>query len=251
MVTAPLRALAVTLACMVPGGMAASQEQLDRAGSAHRAALVVAVLPPDTVVWQQAPATGVRDDWSAATYLSLVPALEAGLGKSGFLVAWVHRTPQAVGFIDDLVESLVVTQAVRASIAMGQASEADFRFHEHECRFRKEILALLLRPVGARLLVVSRAEGVAAPSGSETTLTVLVLEPGGEVVHEDFGSIGLAPLEGGIGADSVVRQALEGLPRPTRDKPFGAKCVLSSECQPGLYCPYGRCLRGEDRSPPR
>ncbi len=251
MVTARLRALAVTLACLVPGGMAASQEQPDRAGPGHRPGLVVAVLPPDTVVWQQAPATRVRDDWSAATYRSLVPALQAALEKRGFQVAWIHRTPQAAGFIDDLVESLVVTQAVRASIALGQATEADLRFHEHERRFRKEVLALLLRPLGARLLVASRAEGIVASSGSETTLTVVVVEPGGEVVHEDFGSIGLAPLEGGIGADSVVRQALEWLPRPSRDKPFGAKCAFSAECQPGLYCPYGRCLRGEEPSPGR
>jgi hypothetical protein len=250
-VTAPVRALAITLACLVPGGMAASQEPPGRAAATPGAAWVVAVLPPEAVVWEQGATTRVREDWSAATYRSLASALQAALEGRGLQVAWIHKTPQAAAFIDDLVESLVATQAIRVSIALGQASAADRRFDEHERRFRQKVLSLLLRTLGARLLVVSHAEGLAAPSGSITSLTVLVVEPGGDVVHEGVGSIGLATLEEGVGAGSLVREALEGLPRLTHDKAFGEKCVFSAECQPGLYCPYGRCLRGEEPAPPR
>jgi hypothetical protein len=231
--------------------MAASQQQPDRPGATYRAGRVVAVLPPDAVVWEQGAADRVREDWSKATYDSLVEALQAAFERRGLEVAWLHRTPQAAGFIDDLVESLAATRAIRVLIELGFAHASDRRFFEHERRFRQKVLALLLHPVGAHMLVVSQAEGFVAGSGFGTSLTVLLVEPGGDVVYEGTGSIHVAPLDEGRGAAALVRQALEDLPKPTRDKALGAKCVFSGECEPGLQCPYGRCIRGEDPPPRR
>lgn len=276
MVRGPARRAVVVLGCLLTAGSAGAfpQDEDEAFAAAWRKARVVAILPPLSVVRYHPAGDAVRPDWSEAGYENVAKALQAALEERGLEVVWVHPTPEAEPFIDGLTDSiLAVVDGVTPVEEMRSA--ADRRFVEHEHRYRQAVLALLLRATGADLILLARAEGMVQSAerasqeafsrfitgllfgdpGPEVVRTwsdvqVLIAEPGGKLVYRRSAVRG-ALLMDEASVKSIVDEAMEGLPRPTHDKPFGAKCVLSSECQPGLYCPYGRCLRGEDPALPR
>lgn len=274
------RRAVLILACLLPAGGGVALPQLPEGfAAAYRGARVIAILPPLSIVREHAAGDAVRPDWSAAGYGNVAEALEAALEARGLQVVWIHPVPEAERFIEGLTESILVTLGESVwgdSVPTGyRLSPADRRFLEHERRYRQEVLALLLRAVGADLLLVARAEGLVQSAekasserlsrflgailfgdpGPEVASTwsdvyVYIVEPGGKVIYAGAGGQA-STLMDAKGAAAIVERALGELPRPSHDKAFGATCVLSSECQPGLYCPYGRCIRGEEPSPGR
>jgi hypothetical protein len=268
MVADPARVRVAILAGMLLAGCTVSHDVHPAFAQAYRAARVVAILPPYVQVVELGGGDSPRPDWTFAGFENIAGALQSELEDRGLEVAWISATPDTESLIADVAGSVIAMPSLtQQAEAIGGTSQR--RFLEHQQFYLGKAMGPLLDSVGADLLVVVQAGGQVqttagwtsefvgslisallfgkdggGPRSTSSWLRISVADRSGRVVYEGRGSDSRTLMDPDA-VEAIVAGALSGLPKPDHRKALGEKCVMPAECQPGLDCPYGRCIQAE------
>ena len=246
------------------------ENRLEGFGEAYRAARVVTIVAPYAEAREHFRSFGdvLRTDWSASGFENLADALRSEIESRGLEVVWVEETR------DNAAQVQAIREAFGRIVAW-HGGLTEFQEHRFEPELRSPLgkeMGALLREEGGDLLLVAQASSLlvetAQPTGADVAMDVFlriflgvekeedpastgawirlaVADREGRVVYLGGWNAGGATLQSPDAVSRMVQGALEGFPVEDGSRRFGEVCVLDGECAVGLFCPYGRCLKGE------